>query len=126
MYTNIAHWYVQKNKRSEALAALSALADRVQRSEPDTWAYIIHTGADQSLPPVGDDEIIFIEIYKDIQAFLGHIHGAAYVDFIKDHGNLFVQVPPSPISPKSKPPGQPFFLAEHVERHAGFIRPDAC
>jgi len=117
MYSIIATWYVTDGKLAEALAALRALAETVRAQEPDTWAYLVHSGGPDSLPPSAPETIVFVEIYKDEQAFQAHVAGAAFTGFLKRHGNLFVGVPPG---------NNAFFQVQHIERIEGFVRPAAA
>ena len=115
MYTTIVHWYPVPAKHEEAVAALTELAAQVQAGEPDTWMYLVHATATNGFPPEPPGTIVFIEGYKDKQAFLAHVKGPIFQGFVKQHGSLFVTIPGDGI----------FFLADPVEQFAGFLRPQA-
>lgn len=119
MYTSIARRYVKDAKdQDQAQNALKELAADVCRNECDTWGYLVHNGSDGSLPPSSPTEIIFVEIYKDEQAFLDHVNGPAFQGFLKKSGHLFVNIPPRA--------DNYFFQAEHIDRISGFVRDEAA
>ncbi|MCG7521561.1 putative quinol monooxygenase [Ruegeria sp. Ofav3-42] len=116
MFSTIATWYLKPESQSEGIAALRQLAIDVEANEPDTWGYLIHSGAAGSAPPCSDDTIVFVEIYRDEQAFIGHVHGPVFTKFMKDHGDLF----------QAGPGGDsPFVQVQNVDRIQGFLRPEA-
>ncbi len=115
MYSIIATWYLKPGEEAEGIAALKQLAQDVKQEE-DTWGYLIHTGGENSAPPCSDGTVVFIEIYKNFQAFLDHVSGPIFTAFKKDHGQLFQPIPGS---------DSPFFLVENIDRIGGFLRPQA-
>lgn len=117
MYTTIVHWYPLAGKHDEAMTALSQLAETVKANEPDTWMYLVHASARGGFPPAPEGTIVFIEGYKDFKAFMAHVNGPAFQDFVKQHGQLFQQVSP--------PNTGIFFLTDPLKRFAGFIRAQA-
>jgi quinol monooxygenase YgiN len=117
MYTVVATWFVLPDKRAEAITALNALAEDVQEKEPDTWGYLVHSAAAAgSLPPASSDTIVFVEIYKDKEAFLAHVNGPVFQGFLKANKDLFVAMPPD---------GPSFYEVTHLDRIQGFVRPQA-
>ncbi len=116
MYSTIATWYLKPELEAEGITALKQLALDVQKNEKDTWGYLIHTGAEGSAPPCVDGTVVFVEIYKDHQAFLDHLNGPTFSAFQRDHGQLFQPTPGS---------DRPFVLVENVNRIQGFLRPQA-
>lgn len=114
MYVTTGKWFIKKNRR-RVLRALKELARKVQSSEPDTLTYRIHTPGQDSLPPASPNEVIFIEVYKNKKAFLAHLHGKAFANFVKHYGNSFV----------AGAKGEPFITFEQLEPFAGFSRPKA-
>lgn len=118
MYTTIARWYCKEGCVDEAKAALEALAARVHDEEESTLGYLVHTAGAGALPPTNPNEIVFVEIYANQQAFLDHVNGVAFQSFLKASGSLFVAMAP----PNSD---QAFFLASPIDRFAGFLRSDA-
>ena len=117
MYTTIVHWYPLPGKHDEAVAALTELAGHVREQEPDTWMYLVHSSARAGFPPAPEGTIVFIEGYKDFHAFLAHVNGTAFQNFVTQHGQLFQQAAP--------PNTGIFFLTDPLKRFAGFIRPQA-
>lgn len=116
MYSTIATWYLKPDLVSEGVAALKQLALDVQEHEPDTWGYLIHSGAAGSAPPFSEGTIVFVEMYKDKEAFLYHLNGPVFSNFVKNCGHLFQPVPGS---------DKPFVLVQNVDRIQGFLRPEA-
>lgn len=117
MYSTIVTWYLKPDCRAEGIAALKQLALAVEKDEPDTWGYLVHSGADGSYPPSSDDTIVFLEIYKDKTAFLNHVNGPIFTGFVKDHSDLFLTGPVGT---------SPFFQVQNVDRIEGFVRPEAA
>lgn len=118
MYTTIARWYVKDDRLDEARTALSALAAEVLANEPSTWAYVVHAGEDGSLPPSSPDEIVFFEVYANHQAFLDHVSGPVFTNFLAAHGDLFQGAPLAE--------GTPFVQAQNIDRIGGFVRSEAA
>ncbi len=121
MLTLIAKWTIKQDCNAKAIAALKKLAKAVEQ-ESGTLMYLVHTPdpihfvdkggkAHESLPTPSTQEVIFVEQYKSQQAFYEHISGKIFQDFIKKHGNLFVQSN-----------GKEFVEIEFLTRQAGFIR----
>ncbi|WP_420583619.1 putative quinol monooxygenase [Ruegeria sp.] len=116
MYCTIAIWYLKPDLQSEGIAALKQLAKDVEEHEPDTWGYLIHSGAAGSAPPWPDGTIVFVEMYKDKEAFLYHLNGPVFSTFVKEQGHLFQPTPGS---------DAPFVLVQNVDRIQGFLRQQA-
>lgn len=110
-YTTIATWYVADGKLDAARTALDALAVEVQR-EPGTLVYLVHEPAPDSLPPPAPGTIVFFEVYKDEDAFLAHLKGPAFTNFVKAHADLF----------RKDFHGNDYLQTQHLNRAAGFIR----
>lgn len=117
MYSAVVTWYLKPGCLMEAEAALTKLADTVFQSEQDTWGYLVHSAAAGSVPPSTPDTIVFVEIYQDQAAFLAHVNGPVFQDFLKQYGDLFVSAPGSK---------GPFFLVQNMNRIQGFVRPSAA
>ncbi len=116
MYPLIAKWTILPGNEKEATAALKKLALDVQEHEPDTWLYMVQTPnlKEKSLPSPPEGEVVFFEIYKDHAAFLTHINGADFKNFVKDSGHLFLQ--------DFNTPSQVFMLTEVLSHLGGFVR----
>jgi uncharacterized protein len=110
-------WYIAPGKESAALTALRTLAQGVYASEPDTLAYLVHTpfqsadGSIQSLPPVNPLSVVFFEVYRNPEAFLRHLNGPVFTDFVARNGSFFVNSN-----------GKPFNTVEFLTQIAGFLR----
>lgn len=115
MHTAVVRWYVKDGKLPEAAAALTALVQRVRKEEAGTLGYLVHSGAPGSFPPLSENVIVFVEIYEDDKAFLAHLNGPAFTEFVAEHGDLFVAIPGR----------QQYMTVETVDRIAGFLRPGA-
>jgi predicted enzyme related to lactoylglutathione lyase len=112
-------WYPAPGSETQALAALRQLAADVYADEPDTLMYFIHTPFPDeddivSLPPVAANTVLFLETYRTPQAFLAHVNGSIFKNFVAEHGSLFVNSN-----------GKPFSMVTFLTRFAGFIRPEA-
>jgi predicted enzyme related to lactoylglutathione lyase/quinol monooxygenase YgiN len=112
----ISRWFVTLDTFGEAMSALKQLAEDVWAQEPDTLTYFVHThfGDDprlQALPPADDLSILFFESYRNPDAFLAHVNGPVFTNFVAKHGALFVAKD-----------GSPYTTVEFLELHAGFAR----
>lgn len=117
MYSAVVTWYLKPGCATEAEAALTKLAESVFQNEQDTWGYLVHSGAEGSVPPSTPDTIVFVEIYKDQAAFMAHVNGPVFQGFLKQFGDLFISAPGS---------NGPFFLVQNMNRIQGFVRPSAA
>ena len=95
MKSIIVTWYVKEGCFKQACKALNELAEKVKAEEADTWAYLVHSSAEDSLPPVTINVIVFLEIYKDEAAFLSHVNGPVFQGFLRANKDLFVSVSPN-------------------------------
>ena len=111
----ISRWFIKAGCEAAADTALQALAQAVWENEPDTLTYLVHMPIDdprlQSLPPVDASSILFFETYRSIEAFLAHVNGLVFLDFVATKGDLFLQVA-----------GKPYTTVSFLERRAGFVR----
>jgi hypothetical protein len=113
----ISYWYIAPNCETAAIAPLEQLAKDVRAAEPDTLSYLVHipfrgdAGSIQSLPPAVSRSVLFFEVYRTPQAFLDHVNGPVFVNFVTQHGSLFVNAN-----------GKPFTTVEFLSRVAGFSR----
>ncbi len=114
MYPLTAKWTILPGKRTEAIKVLKKLAEQVKENEKETLAYLVNlpnAKAQNTVTPY-DGEVTFFEIYKNEQAFMNHLNGSIFKDFVKDHGDLFLR----------DDKGQPYVIAENLDFEAGFIR----
>jgi quinol monooxygenase YgiN len=114
MYSLIAKWTILPGNEDNAIAALKKLAEQVQQQEPGTLIYTIFTPdfKEKSLPTPPAGEVTFIEIYENNDAFMAHINGIAYQDFLTNYGQLFL----------NDFGGKPFVTFGVIEKQAGFFR----
>ncbi|MGH9628735.1 MAG: VOC family protein, partial [Bryobacteraceae bacterium] len=79
--------------------------------------YLVHTpfhssdASIQSLPPVNPFSVVFFEVYRHPEAFLRHLNGPVFTDFVARNGSLFVNSN-----------GKPFSTVEFLTQIAGFMR----
>lgn len=111
-----SRWFIRPGREAQVLAAVRDLAAQVQATEPGTLMYLAHTpwaGADlQSLPPSAPQLLLFVEMYRDRQAFLDHVTGATFTAFVGRYGECFV--------PDAQ--GRPYTTVEFLQRATGFVR----
>lgn len=116
MYQLTGKWTILPGNEEKVTKALKQLALDVQKNEPGTLLYIIHTPNFEEksapMPPAG--EIVFFEIYKDKDAFNAHITGPYFQNFVKDYGNLFLQ--------DFSTPSNMYITVEPLLQLGGFIR----
>lgn len=113
-----SRWFIRAGCEVEVASAVTQLAGRVQAEEPDTLIYLAHMPCGdtvdlQSLPPSEPGLLLFFEMYRNPQAFVRHVHGPIFRQFVQQHGSLFVRTDR----------GGPYTTVEFLSRHAGFIRP---
>jgi quinol monooxygenase YgiN len=125
MYSLIAVWTIRQGKEKLATAALRRLARKVQRQEAGTLIYLAHVPdmRQPSLPTPSNLEVVFFEVYKDKAAFLAHVTGDTFQNFVKEHADLFLCPPPTACDDGTSVVG-PFITVKFLERKAGFIRPE--
>jgi quinol monooxygenase YgiN len=119
MYINNAYFSIIPGNERAAIVALQQLAVQVQQNEPDTWFYLIHTpNFDPGInifPPPAPVQVVFVEGYKDADAFRRHHNGPTLAKFIADYGTLFLNM---------YGPTSPFVIVQTMELAVGFIRPE--
>ena len=73
MYIVDAFWSIIPGNEAKAYAALGALAAQVEKEQPDTWMYLIHTPnldpGVNTFPMPGPEQVGFVEGYKDRDAY---------------------------------------------------------
>lgn len=116
MYSLIARWIIKPGCETAAKTALKKLAKNVQKNEPNTLLYLVHTAnmTQQSFPAASPQEVTFIEGYKNKRHFHDHIKGPVFKAFMKKHAGLFVSF---------EGDTHPFMQVEYVNREGGFVRP---
>ena len=104
MLALIARWPLKNGLPAELAETLTTLAD-AYREEPGTLWYSVNLPAAAPLdadrqplnpppapvPAADQDEIVFLEIYRDAQALSDHIYGAAFQAFRKANVHHFVE-----------------------------------
>lgn len=128
MITLISRWELLDGCPARLKEELDGLADKVRAAEPDTLMYLVHLPAPGPLdaqnnpiepppPPIPlaeQNEVIFVEIYKNEVAFSRHVKGSTFQAFLKGYSQYFKQDP--------KRPGWPITKNVALERVSGFIR----
>lgn len=111
----INKWWHVPDRRDEAIDALRELVLEVERREPDTYMYCLHTSVvEGSLPPPAGNEIIFLGAWKDRAAFDSHRYGDVFTNWLEQHLHLFV-----------RNDDNLYVSPQFAERFAGFVRGDA-
>lgn len=116
MYPLIAKWTILPGNEKKVIAALKKLAKEVQKHEQGTLLYMVHTPnfKEKSLPTPPAGEVLFFEIYKDQAAFLKHISGSIFKNFVANYGSFFLN--DFSVTP------QVFMCTEVLTHIAGFAR----
>lgn len=124
MIAFVVKWTIKKGYKQKAITGLKELAKNVEENEEGTLLYLVHTpdsiqfdcsdGRHQSLPTPSKREVVFIEEYRDEEAFCKHVTGEAYTKFLQEYGECFLS-----------DNGGPYVSIEFLTRQAGFIRKEA-
>jgi quinol monooxygenase YgiN len=131
MITLISRWELLDGCPTHLKDELDSLANKVKAMEPDTLMYLVHLQAPGPLdasnnpveppPPLiplaGQNEVIFLEIYKDDVAFSRHVNGPVFQAFLKGYSQYF--------KPDPERPGWPVTNNTVLSRVSGFIRTTA-
>ncbi|HEX5726781.1 MAG TPA: antibiotic biosynthesis monooxygenase family protein [Longimicrobiaceae bacterium] len=131
MVTLISRWKLRDGCPPELADTLRQLAAVVQAQEPGTLAYVVHLGAPDPLAadgaprqppappyaPAQQTEVVFVEMYRDAEAFSAHLAGDAFKGFVSRNLQHFYEDPETP--------GRPNAVTVFLERESAFIRPDA-
>lgn len=116
MLSIIAKWWIVPGHEEPAVAALKELAAEVERSEPFTLLYLIHTTIqDGSRPTPPANEVVFVSGWPDREAFQQHLDGPVFKEWSKKYARLFL----------TDDSGGLFVTGEFINRQAGFVRPSA-
>ncbi|MFT5859058.1 MAG: hypothetical protein ACI865_001154 [Flavobacteriaceae bacterium] len=67
-----------------------------------------------NLPTPPEGEVVFFEIYKNLEAFNAHVTGPLFTSFVEEYRSLFLASH-----------GAPYVTFEVMNRQAGFIREQA-
>jgi len=117
-------WWVKPGKEKAVKIALKKLVKQIKKNEKGTLMYLVHfpkydfpkvkKGKQPivSEPMVRPGTIIFMEKYKNWNAFKKHLYGKYFTSFVIKNSNLFVQ------DENQKPFVEVVFLDEEV----GFVR----
>ncbi len=114
-----SEWFIIPGNEAAVARVVPELVAQVQASEPDTLIYMVHkpwpnSANLQSLPPANPGTLLFFEVYRNQAAFEAHLNGAAFTQFVNNHGDLFIQNN-----------GKPFSFVEFLHMEDGFIRSEA-
>jgi len=117
-----ARWVMKPGNRKKVTAALTDYVKAVKKIEPGTYMYTV-SFADASpdsaaIPPMQLDQVTYNSAWKDHDAFVAHTKEPVYQDFLKQHGDLFVQAAAGVTT-------QPYMTTSVLKRFAGFLRPEA-
>lgn len=114
-----SQWFIKPGMEERVLETIPHLVAQVHMHEPETLMYLVHTPwakpdaghVLQSLPPSGAPCLLFVEQYASQAAFLKHLHGKPFCDYVAEHGELFISAH-----------GKPYTTVTFLERRNGFIR----
>jgi quinol monooxygenase YgiN len=117
-----ARWVMKPGNREKVKAALVDYVKAVKKIEPGTYMYTV-SFADQSpdspaIPPMQLDAVTYNSAWKDHDAFVAHTKEPVYQDFLKAHGDLFVQAVPGSTM-------HPYMTTSVLKRFTGFLRKEA-
>src|SRR5260221_5458353 len=117
-----ARWSMKPGNRKKVAAALVDYVKAVKDKEPGTYMYTV-SFADESpdspaIPPMQLDAVTYNSAWKDHDAFVAHTKEPVYQDFLKAHGDLFVQTVPGSTM-------HPYMTTSVLKRIAGFLRKEA-
>jgi quinol monooxygenase YgiN len=117
-----ARWVMKPGNRDKIAAALVDYVKAVKQIEPGTYMYTV-SFADPSpdsvaIPPMQLDTVTYNSAWKDHDAFVALTKEPVYQEFLKNHGNLFVQAAAGSTM-------QPYMTTSVMKRIAGFLRPEA-
>ncbi len=117
-------WWVKPEFINDMQPALDKLVAMVEKYEKDTLMYLVHSprfdsppaepGKKQwvSEPMVRPGTLIFVEKYRNWDAFLFHTTGKAFTTFFNENRDKFVQ----------GHDGKPFTQVVFMEEQASFFR----
>ena len=122
MYPLIAKWTILAGTEQQAVAALQELAKQVEANEPDTLMYLVHTPdmAQLSFPTPSPLDVVFYECYTDHDAFIKHLTGPIFTQFVATFGSMFLST--TVTCPGGGSSTNPFVLSEALTLQAGFVR----
>lgn len=125
MFPLISVWTLSKGNEEAAIVALKRLAKQVEQQQAGTLAYLVHVPdmSQPSQPTPTPLQVVFFEIYKDEAAFLEHVNGELFNNFVNRHKKLFLCLEVK--DKKGKKIKWPYTTVEFLKRQAGFIRPEA-
>ena len=110
-----SHWFIQPGQEATVQAALEQLAADVEANEPGTLTYLVHMPFNgdarlQSLPPADPIMVLFFERYASPDAFLTHLNGPLFANFVATFGNCFLTAN-----------GKPYTTVQFLTQIAGFL-----
>lgn len=118
-----ARWSKRADVSRDAVKeALIPYVQAVRDNEPLTYMCTASFPDDSpdspSMPPLQSDQVTFNSSWKDHDAFVAHLNGPVYRDFLEKSGGLFVQAIPGQTT-------NPYMTTSALKRFAGFFRDEA-
>ena len=112
----LSQWFIAPGCEAEAIAAIRQVAANVQAGEPGTLTYLVHTPFTgvpplQSVPPSPPGSVVFFETYANAEAFVAHVTGPIFTEFVAQYGHCFVTAH-----------GSPYTTVQFLHDIAGFAR----
>lgn len=116
-----ARWVMKPGNREKVQEALKPYVYNVRTQELDTLMYTVsvvdESAQSMARPPSQVDVLVYNSSWTTQQAFFAHGSGSIYQDFLKEHGDLFVQAGTGTT--------QPYMTTSVLKRFAGFFRKEA-
>lgn len=127
----ISRWKLKNGLDEALLQTLQSLAAKVEAAEEHTLLYRVHLQANYPLdnkfdpldPPAPNiplseqKEVVFVEVYKDAEAFSEHVKGTIFNEFLRSTLHYF--------QPDPTRGGWPVTENSMLGLQSGFERPDA-
>jgi quinol monooxygenase YgiN len=119
----ISQWFIRPGFEAQVIEGVTQLAADIEANEPGTLTYLVHTprvddDVLQSLPPSNPLSLLFFETYRDPSAFVAHVKGPLFTQFVQQFGNCFVPSDPLPTDPGST--AGPYSTVQFLTQQAGF------
>jgi quinol monooxygenase YgiN len=129
MISLVSTWILKSGCPENLHKELQSLAGKVEEAESDTLVYLINLQSDPPLNSQGcpiqpppqpislEDQkaVVFIEMYKDVDAFSQHVTGKVFTEFLSEFKDCFESQTAEGSSSREN--------TNFLVRQSGFIRP---
>ncbi|MFT6620256.1 MAG: quinol monooxygenase YgiN [Limisphaerales bacterium] len=114
MITVISRWKLKAGVPEELANALKEVASHYEEVEPGTLVYCVNLSTAKPLDPnlqpadppppaipsADQTEVVFVENYRDAEAFAAHVNGEPVTEFRTRYLKHFIEAPDQPGWPK--------------------------